>query len=136
MEKESQKRRDIKFFSEKNKAMMCVHSKEARDYAKYLEDQPWVEGYETDIPLELTRFPHINPVDIRPEYFALAWVSDFRLHYADGRIGIREMVSERYFEKRAIVERLELSRRYWKAMDVSDWKLILIENYNEEEEKT
>ena len=133
MEKASQKSRDIKFFSEKNKAMVCVHSKEARNYAKYLEDQPWVESYETDIPLELARFPHISSVDIRPEYFTLAWVSDFCLHYADGRTGIREMISERHFEKRASIERLELSRRYWKAMDVPDWKLVIIEDKTEEE---
>lgn len=132
MEKASQKSRDIKFFSEKNKAMVCVHSKEARNYAKYLEEQPWVESYETDIPLEFARFPHISSVDIRPEYFTLAWVSDFCLHYADGRTGIREMISERYFEKRASIERLELSRRYWKAMDVSDWRLVIFENKDEE----
>ena len=42
------------------------------------------------------------------------------------------MISERHFEKRAIIERLELSRRYWKAMDVSDWKLVIFENNGEE----
>ena len=122
MEKLNQKRRDIKFFSEKNKTVICVHSKEARNYTKYLEDQTWVESYEVDIPLELERFPHINPIDIRSEYLKQEWITDFLLHYVDGRTAVREMISERHFEKRSIIERLELSRRYWQAMDISDWK--------------
>ena len=125
MEKASIKTRDIIFFSKKNGGMVCVHTQAARDYAKWLEEQEWVEGYETNYPLELDKFSHVNPVDIRPDYFQLQWVSDFYIRYADGRIGIREVVKKDALLKRAVVEKLELSRRFWAALDVADWKVIL-----------
>ena len=46
MEKIGQKTRNINFYSEKNGKMVCLHSRHARDYAKYLEAQSWVERYE------------------------------------------------------------------------------------------
>ena len=38
MEHLGTKTRDIHFFSQKNQKMMCVHSRQARDYAKQLEE--------------------------------------------------------------------------------------------------
>ena len=52
MEKAGQKTRDIRFFSQKNGQMLCLHSRSARDYAKYLEEQAWVERYETGQSLD------------------------------------------------------------------------------------
>ena len=40
MDKAGMKTRDIRFFSNKNDQIICIHSKWARDYAKYLEQQP------------------------------------------------------------------------------------------------
>ena len=58
MERAGKKTRDIQFFSEKNGGMVCLHSPIARDYAKYLEKQPWVESYEAGVPLEISNtFP-------------------------------------------------------------------------------
>ena len=37
MEKVGTKRRDIHFRSDKNGIVVCVHSREAREYARYLE---------------------------------------------------------------------------------------------------
>lgn len=124
MERRSAKRRDIKFFSGKNQTVVCVHSSEVREYTKYLEGLPALERYEADLPLELARFPHLSVVDIRTEYFTLDWVSDFRLFFDDGRAAIREFVKVQNLKKRAIVEQLELSRRYWQAVGIHDWKIV------------
>ena len=47
--------------------------------------------------------------------------------FADGRKEIREIVSVEQLRKRAVVEQLELSRRYWGALDVSGWKVVVME---------
>ena len=125
MEKAGIKTRDIQFFSQKNQAMICIHSRKARGFAKYLEQQPWVKGYETCVPLMLDKFQHINPVGIRREYFQLSWTTDFLIHTVDGRTAVREFADARDFLKKAVVEKLELSRRYWVALDISNWKLVI-----------
>lgn len=125
MEKAGVRTRDIQFFSAKNQAMVCVHSRRARDFAKHLERQPWVVNYETCVPMELGKFQHINPVDIRREYLSLEWITDFVIHTADGRSTVREFADPKDFSKKAVVEKLELSRRYWSALDVTDWKLVV-----------
>lgn len=125
MEKAGVHTRDIRFFSQKNRKMICVHSQAAKDYAKYLEDQPHVIGYETSELLQMDRFQHISPLNIRKAYLTEKWTTDFLLHYADGRTGVREIMDGMDLTKRADVEKLELSRRYWATMDVSDWKLVV-----------
>lgn len=109
MEKAGVRTRDIQFFSEKNQQMVCVHSRQARDYAKWLEQQPWVKKYETCVPLEMSRFPNINPIDIRREYLQIPWTSDFLIHQADGQTAVREYVDARDFAKKSVTEKLELS---------------------------
>ena len=80
MERAGKKTRDIQFFSKKNGAMVCLHSPAARDYAKYLEEQPWVVSYEAGAPLSEDLYCHISPVGIRGLYFKTSWESDFLLH--------------------------------------------------------
>ena len=46
MEKAGTKRRDIHFRSDKNGMVVCVHSREAREYARYLEASADVASYE------------------------------------------------------------------------------------------
>lgn len=128
MEKAKQRTRDIQFFSEKNKQMICVHSQHARNYARYLEAEDEVVEYKTNVSLDLTQYSHVNPVDIRSDYLQIQWVSDFYIKYADGRIGIRELTSEEQLRKRSVIEKLEMSRRYWSALDVNEWKVILVES--------
>ena len=125
MEKAAVRTRDIRFWSEKNQQMVCVHSRQARDFAKHLEQQPWVSSYETCVPLELDRFQHVNPIDIRREYLQIPWTTDFLIQTADGRKTIREFVDASDFYKKAAIEKLELSRRYWAALDIVDWKLVI-----------
>ena len=125
MEKAGVKTRDIQFFSQKNGRMICVHNRWARDYAKHLERESWVAGYETGRPLDLNQFTHVNPIGIRSSYFQTAWVSDFFLQYADGRCCERELTTTEALRRQAVVEKLELSRRYWSALDVADWKVVI-----------
>lgn len=73
----------------------------------------------------MQRYQYVSPVDIRKEYFSVQWSSDFLLHYADGRTAVREIVSPQDFGRRAVLEKLEFSRRYWKPLDV-DWKLLIL----------
>ena len=126
MEKVGVKTRDIQFYSEKGGVMVKVHSKPARDYAKWLEGEAWVESYEAACRWDMTRFPHIDRIGIRPAYFETEWASDFLLRYADGMVGVRELVTDGQLQKKADLEKLELSRRYWAVLDVSDWKVVVI----------
>ena len=112
MEKAGKKCRDISFRSQKNQAVLCVHSKEAREYARILEEDEQVKRFEVGYPLDQSRYTYVNPLDIRKDYFATQWTTDFVLHYADGRIGIRELIGKGGLTKRANVEKLEFSRRY------------------------
>lgn len=125
MDKAGQKTRDIRFWSEKNGQMVCVHSKQAREYTRWIECQSWVVSYECSVELDMQRYQYVNPVDIRKEYFSVQWCSDLLLHYADGQTAIREIVSPLDFGRRAVLEKLEFSRRYWKHLEV-DWKLLIM----------
>ena len=126
MERAGQKTRDIQFYSKKNEGMVCLHSPAARDSAKYLEEQSWVVGYEAGAPLSEDLYCHVSTVGIRGLYFKTSWESDFLLHFADGRRGIRELVKEEALQKASTAERLEFSRRYWAATDIDEWKIVLI----------
>ena len=126
MEHLGTKTRDIHFFSQKNQKMMCVHSRQARDYAKQLEEMDNVKSYETCVPLDMGRFIHVQPVDIRPDYLQKEWTTDFLLEDRDGHKSVREVVLASSLKKRAMVERLELSRRYWATMNIKDWKVVLV----------
>lgn len=53
MERTGGRTRDIRFYSPKNNEIVCLHSKWARDYTKYLETQTWVQSYEAGHPLPL-----------------------------------------------------------------------------------
>ncbi|EEQ57920.1 hypothetical protein MCJ35_17360 [Enterocloster sp. OA13] len=128
MDKAGVKRRDISFRSDKNKKVVCVHSREAREYARILEQEPEVVSYETCQALDMERYQFINPVDIRKDYFDVEWATDFVLHFEDGSIGIREVATEATLAKRATIEKLEFSRRYWSVSEsVRDWKIIIME---------
>lgn len=127
MDKAKRRTRDIQFYSEKNGAMVLVHSPDARNFAKQLENDSWVSQYESCVLLDLQQFSHVAPVDIRSDYLESMWASDFLLTYADGRKGVREIVKRDQLLKRAAVEKLELSRRYWAALDIRDWKVKVVD---------
>lgn len=126
MEKLGSKKRDIQFYSGKNGQIVRVHSSQARDYTKYLEEQGHIGSYEANYPLDISRYVHVSRTGIRTAYFETEWASDFLLRYADGRTGVRELVTQEQLQKRAVLEKLEFSRRYWAALDVADWKVVLV----------
>ena len=60
-------------------------------------------------------------------YFKSEWATDFLIRFVDGRKGVRELVHKEDLTKRAIVKRLELSRRYWAVRDIDEWKVVLVD---------
>ena len=126
MDKSGKKVRDIRYFSEKNQKIMIVHSEGARAYSKYLEVREEVESYEVGKLLDEGRLLTITRVDIRGEYRKQEWCSDFFIKYKDGITGVREIIRPSDLEKRAEVEKLELSRRYWTLMGLKDWKVVVL----------
>lgn len=127
MDKARSKCRDICFRSEKNQKVVCVHSAMAREYARVLEQDPEVVSYEACYGLDMERYQYVDPVDIRKDYFSVEWTTDFVVSFSDGRMGIREIVTESMLEKRAAIEKLEFSRRYWAATKAADWKIVIME---------
>lgn len=124
MDKSGRKTRDIRFYSKKNEAMVTVHSKEARAYTKYLEDMEHVSSYVAGKPIDPVRLRMISTVDIRGDYFKQNWESDFYVLFADGTVAVRELATAEALSKRAEVEKLELSRRYWNSAGVTNWKIV------------
>lgn len=126
MERTGERTRDIRFYSSKNNDIVCLHSKWARDYAKWLETQPWVQSYEAGCPLDADIIDRISRAGIRTDYLQAGWATDFVIHCADGRKGVRELVQQQQLKKKAYVERLELSRRYWAATD-TEWMVVIVD---------
>ena len=124
MDKSGRKTRDIKFYSKKNEAMVIVHSKEARAYTKYLEDMEHVSSYVAGKPIDPVRLQMLSKLDIRGDYFKQNWESDFYVLFDDGTVAVRELATAEALSKRAGIEKLELSRRYWNSVGVTDWKII------------
>ena len=127
MERLGKRRRDIHFQSNKNASTYCTHTELAREYARLLEVKTEVEAYEVEVELDQQKYPYIPRVDIRKEYFEGVWVSDFLIRYANGAIAVREIVTEEMLSKRAVIEKLEFSRRYWALSDVDSWKVVVME---------
>lgn len=126
MEKISAKTRDIKFFSEKNGGMITVHSIWAKKYADRLEAADDVKRYRTNVSLENWE-SKISTVGLRTTYLKTGWSSDFMLVMQDDSVAIRELIAIENFKKRAEMEKLEISRRYWTAAHVVDWGVVMME---------
>lgn len=125
MERLGERTRDIRFYSSKNGDIVCLHSKWARNYAKWLEEQPWVQSYEAGYPLNADIMGRISRAGIRTNYMQAGWATDFVIWYADGHKGVRELIQQQQLKKKAYVERLELSRRYWAATD-TEWMVVIV----------
>jgi len=126
LERTGERTRDIRFFSAKNNDIVCLHSKWARDYAKWLETQPWVQNYEAGCPLDADIMGRISRAGIRTDYMQAGWATDFVICCADGHKGVRELILRQQLKKKAYVERLELSRRYWTATD-TEWMVVIVD---------
>ena len=77
-----------------------------------------VASYEAGTVLDPDKYPFINTIGIRKEYFDTQWTSDFVIHFTDGRTGIRELTNKDGLSKRAAIEKLVLE--YHKSCRVED----------------
>ena len=126
MERLGKRRRDIHFLSKKNDSTYCTHTEIAREYARLLEANTEVEAYEVEVELDAERYQYISRVEIRKEYFEGKWVSDFLIRFSNGMIAVREIVTEERLYKRAVIEKLEFSRRYWALLGIDSWKIVIM----------
>ena len=126
MEKAGKRTRDIRFYSAKNNTVVLVHTQAARDFARRLDADPHVKCYEPGCPLESGRYQHVSPVGIRKSYFETEWATDFFVTYDDDRTAAIELVRVDDLQKRATVEKLEFSRRYWEALDIGRWTVAIV----------
>jgi len=58
---------------------------------------------------------------------ATGWSSDFLLVNQNDEVAIRELITKADLRKKAEMEKLEISRRYWNVAHVADWGIVLIE---------
>lgn len=84
-----------------------------------------MRSYEVNHPLDAAWIARIDRVGIRGAYLQAQWTTDFVITAQDGGEAVREIVTVDLLEKRAEIEKLELSRRYWKARGIEDWRLVL-----------
>lgn len=127
MEKIETKGRTIKFFSVKNQKTIIVHSLEAKIYADYLEKIDEVTHYEVLKEWDISLLNKLNQASIRKNYLQTKWVSDFLIYYSDHTTAIREIVKKNLLFNLSTIEKLELSRRYWKILKIENWKIIVKE---------
>ncbi len=125
MDRAGRRVRDITFYSNKNGALTLVHSEEARAYTRYLEERPEVASYEACKALDPNRLNGLQKTDIRGEYFSQQWTSDFYIGFTDGTTAVREIVRADALTRRAEIEKLELSRRYWASLGIVNWKIVI-----------
>lgn len=110
----------------KNGTTISVHNSLARRFAIILENDDTIRSYKTNIPLlELSKW--IDKTGIRPAYMDTEWTSDFMIEYNDGMCEVVEVEDAESLEKKATVEKLEISRRYWKANNINSWKIVIYE---------
>lgn len=124
MEKKNAKTREITFKSSKNSELRMVHNRTARNYAECLERDNKVESYRTNVPL-VSLAEYANMLGIRPAYQSEQWTTDFVVSGADGSVMVAEISDEESLKRKAIVEKLEISRRYWHSKGVNAWKIII-----------
>ena len=127
MEKCNEKKQEIRYYSNKNSKLLTVKSNVVRAYTKHLEDRETVKEFEVHKKLIPERVQQLQRVDIRKDYIDSEWETDVYITYSDGSNGVREIVKEEWLERRAVVEKLELSRRYWKSIGITNWKIVIME---------
>lgn len=122
MTKAGNKTRDLSFMSAKNGRMMTVHTEQAMQYAMRLESDPAVSSYVTNHPLEQDK---IEPEQgVRKQYYETQWTTDFVVMFADGTMGVRELVTKNKLSQRSEIEKLQLSQSYWQKI-TAGWKIVI-----------
>lgn len=126
MEKANAAKRTISFFSQKNGKMMTVSSRAARRAAQHLERDSTVLRYEAGIALPVPCAVG-DSAGLRASFLQEAWLTDFYAERLDGTFFVWEVVTPEQLAKRAVAEKLELSRRYWKSREIQEWKICVSE---------
>lgn len=122
MTKAGNKTRDLSFMSAKNGRTMTVHTEQAMQYAMRLESDPAVSSYVTNHPLEQDK---IEPEQgVRKQYYETQWTTDFVVMFADGTMGVRELVTKNKLSQRSEIEKLQLSQSYWQKI-TTNWKIVI-----------
>lgn len=122
MTKAGNKTRDLSFMSAKNGRTMTVHTEQAMQYAMRLESDPAVGSYVTNHPLEQDK---IEPEQgVRKQYYETQWTTDFVVMFADGTMGVRELVTKNKLSQRSEIEKLQLSQSYWQKI-TAGWKIVI-----------
>lgn len=122
MTKAGNKTRDLSFMSAKNGRTMTIHTEQAMQYAMRLESDPAVSSYVTNHPLEQDK---IEPEQgVRKQYYETQWTTDFVVMFADGTMGVRELVTKNKLSQRSEIEKLQLSQSYWQKI-TAGWKIVI-----------
>lgn len=125
MERSESRLRDISFRSLKNGCVVTVHNARARKVALLFESDENVIRYQTDVPVKYVD-GCIDTKGIRPAFLDDRWRSDFLVEKTDGSKEVYEVTSKSFLERRATVEKYELSRRYWEAQNINKWSLYIV----------
>jgi len=125
MRKQGGKLREIRFYSDKNERIIIVHSQEELSYAKRLEEDPSIAKYIYGKAIDSVKLKTIKKVDIRGAYLKENWETSFYVMRRDTSVFVRELIRPSDLTKLSEIEKLELSRRYWKLCGVSNWKVVM-----------
>ena len=126
MQKNNPKSRMFRFYSPKNEKVVVVRTVDARDFARWLDEQDWVLSYVPSVPLDPEQVRSVCASGIRRAYATESWCTDFHITGVDETQIVREILLRRFLDKKSEIEKLELSRRYWMARGVTDWKVVII----------
>lgn len=127
MQKNDTRSMRITFNSEKNQSIINVNSKYERAYSRKLEEDNSVLSYKACVPLDVSLLNQMDFTDIRKQYRNIQWLSSFVIKYSNGETGVRELINTKNLSKLAEIEKLELSRRYWKLKGINNWKVVEVE---------
>lgn len=120
MRKQTQKERCTKIKLEKCPRVCCLYDKVQLAAARMLNADPSIVQIECNIPLSLDEIP-TDDLNLPSE----TYTTDFVIHFAAGKIAVREAVFRSHLSRPSVAERLELSRRYWHQQGIDDWGIII-----------
>lgn len=120
MRKQIQKERCTKIKLEKCPRVCCLYDKVQLAAARMLNADLSIVQIECNIPLSLDEIP-TDDLNLPSE----TYTTDFVIHFAAGKIAVREAVFRSHLSRLSVAERLELSRRYWHQQGIDDWGIII-----------
>lgn len=124
MQKKKMRQRETTFMSNKCGDIITVIGESAHKFAKTLEADTRVYSYKTSVPVKIT-LTDFQTIGIRPSYLKEEWLSDFQIEMADGRVVIVEVTTKELLTKKAEIEKLELSRRFWLTKGFA-WMMAIV----------